>query len=114
MNPSTLIAKKRDGLALGGDEIAAFIRGFSRGEIPDYQMAAMAMAVYCRGMTVDETAALTEAMLTSGERLPRSSAVGTALRGFPRPRVDKHSTGGIGDKTSLILAPLVACCGLAV
>jgi len=105
MNPALLIAKKRDGEELTGEEIEAFIDGFSRGQIPDYQMAAMAMAIYCRGMTTDETAALTDAMLASGVRLPRTGA---------RPRVDKHSTGGIGDKTSLILAPLLACCGLAV
>jgi len=105
MNPALLIAKKRDGEELTGEEIEAFIDGFSRGQIPDYQMAAMAMAIYCRGMTTDETAALTDAMLASGVRLPRAGA---------RPRVDKHSTGGIGDKTSLILAPLLACCGLAV
>jgi thymidine phosphorylase len=106
MNPAVLIAKKRDGEELTGEEIEAFIGGFSRGEIPDYQMAAMAMAIFCRGMTTDETAALTDAMLASGERLPQASHV--------RLRVDKHSTGGIGDKTSLILAPLLACCGLTV
>jgi pyrimidine-nucleoside phosphorylase len=102
MNPALLIAKKRDGHALSREEIAAFIQGFARGEIPDYQMAALAMAIYIRGMTPEETAALTDAMLASGQRLPA------------RPRVDKHSTGGIGDKTSLILAPLLACCGLIV
>src|SRR5262245_5225315 len=106
MNPGILIAKKRDGLALDREEIAAFIGSYSRGEIHDYQMAAMAMAIYCRGMTVEETAALTDAMLASGERLPRCAG--------GRLRVDKHSTGGIGDKTSLILAPLLACCGLSV
>src|SRR5207244_1054216 len=73
---------------------------------PDYQMAALTMAVYCRGMTGEETARLTDAMLASGQRLPRNSG--------SRLRVDKHSTGGIGDKTSLIIAPLLACCGLAV
>jgi pyrimidine-nucleoside phosphorylase len=102
MSPALIIAKKRDGLALSREEITAFVQGFARGEIPDYQMAALAMAIYCRGMTAEETAALTDAMLASGRRLPS------------RPRVDKHSTGGIGDKTSLILAPLLACCGLAV
>src|SRR6185436_19291125 len=102
MTPAVVIAKKRDGLALSREEIGAFISGFARGEIPDYQMAALAMAMYLRGMTAEETAALTDAMLASGQRLPS------------RPRVDKHSTGGIGDKTSLILAPLLACCGLVV
>src|SRR5258705_1937710 len=106
MSPPLIIAKKRDGRALSREEIGAFVDGFSRGEIPDYQMAALAMAIFLRGMTAEEPAALTDAMLASGQRLPRSqSAV---------PRVDKHSTGGIGDKTSLILAPLLACCGLAV
>src|SRR5689334_17484852 len=103
MNSTLVIAKKRDGQALRRDEISAFVGGFARGEIPDYQMAAMAMAIFCRGMTPEETAALTDAMLASGERLPRTS--------HGRLRVDKHSTGGIGDKTSLILAPLLACCG---
>jgi thymidine phosphorylase len=102
MPPALIIAKKRDGQALSRGEIGAFVQGFSRGEIPDYQMAALAMAIYIRGMTADETAALTDAMLASGQRLPA------------RPRVDKHSTGGIGDKTSLVLAPLLACCGLSV
>src|SRR4051812_46318194 len=105
MNPALIIAKKRDGRALDGEEIAAFVAGYSRGEIPDYQMAALAMAIFLRGMTGEETAALTDAMLASGQRLPRT---------IGKQRVDKHSTGGIGDKTSLILAPLLACCGLAV
>src|SRR5687767_10978965 len=102
MNPALIIAKKRDGLALSADEIAQFVQAYARGEVPDYQMSALAMAIYIRGMTPEETAALTDAMLASGQRLPA------------RPRVDKHSTGGIGDKTSLILAPLLACCGLVV
>ena len=102
MTPSQIIAKKRDGQALSRDEIAHFVGGFARGDVPDYQMSALAMAIYIRGMSDEETAALTDAMLASGRRLPR------------RTRVDKHSTGGIGDKTSLILAPLLACCGLEV
>ncbi len=106
MIPASIIAKKRDGLTLTGDEITAFVSGYSRGDVPDYQMAALAMAIYLRGMTAEETASLTEAMLASGKRMPRTSS--------QRPRVDKHSTGGIGDKTSLILAPLLACCGLTV
>src|SRR5437899_8741955 len=105
MNPALIIAKKRDGLALSPGEIADFVSGFSLGRIPDYQMAALAMAIYLRGMTAEETAALTDAMLTSGERLPRTTD--------GPPRVDKHSTGGIGDKTCLILAPLLASCDLA-
>ncbi len=102
MTPSQIIAKKRDGHALSRDEIVQFVHGFTRGQIPDYQMSALAMAIYIRGMSADETAALTDAMLSSGQRLPK------------RKRVDKHSTGGVGDKTSLVLAPLLASCGLAV
>jgi pyrimidine-nucleoside phosphorylase len=102
MTPAQIIAKKRDGLPLSREEIEAFVSGFSRGDIADYQMTALAMAIYLRGMSPEETAALTDAMLASGKRLPS------------RIRVDKHSTGGVGDKTSLILAPLLACCGLVV
>ena len=102
MNAALIIAKKRDGLALSREEIAEFVQSYARGEVPDYQMSALAMAIYIRGMSAEETAALTDAMLASGQRLPA------------RPRVDKHSTGGIGDKTSLIVAPLLACCGLRV
>src|SRR5688572_3184581 len=106
MNPAVIIAKKRDGGELSREEIAAFVAGYTRGTIPEYQMSALAMAVHLRGMTADETAALTDAMLQSGRWLvwPRRE----------RPIVDKHSTGGIGDKTSLVLAPLLAACGLAV
>src|SRR5262245_22400391 len=106
MNPAVLIAKKRDGRELARNEIVYLVHGFTRGTIPEYQMAAFAMAVFLQGMTTDETAALTDAMLQSGVWLvwPQRD----------RPIVDKHSTGGIGDKTSLVLAPLLACCGLAV
>ncbi len=105
INPSHIIARKRDGFVLEPEEIAAFIGGYVRGEIPDYQMSAMSMAIYFRGMNPVETAALTQAMLQSGSRLS-----------WPRglPKVDKHSTGGVGDKVSLILAPLLACCGVQV
>ena len=106
MLPHWIIEKKRDGLELTGDEIVFFISRFTAGEIPDSQMAALAMAVYFCGMNEAELAALTSAMLNSGEVLD-FSAIG-------RPVVDKHSTGGIGDKVSLVLAPLVACCGAAV
>jgi pyrimidine-nucleoside phosphorylase len=105
MNPVRTIAHKRDGRALSAEEISQFIAGFAVGDVPDYQAAALAMAVYLRGMTTDETAALTEAMLASGTTLAWPAGA---------PVVDKHSTGGIGDKTSLPLAPLLACCGLRV
>jgi len=106
MNPAVLIAKKRDGRELSRDEIMYLVHGFTQGSIPEYQMAAFAMAVFLRGMTAGETAALTDAMLQSGQWLVWPTR--------DRPVVDKHSTGGIGDKTSLVLAPLLACCGLAV
>ncbi len=106
MNPIQLISKKRDGGELAAEEIGALVGGYVRGDVPDYQMAAWAMAVYIRGMSVAETAALTEHMLRSGITFewPDRKA----------PIVDKHSTGGIGDKVSLPLAPLLACCDLAV
>lgn len=106
MVPQWIIEKKRDGGALTREEIEFFINGFTDGSIPDYQMAAMAMAIYLKGMTFDEVAVLTETMMNSGDIVDTSS--------IKRPKVDKHSTGGIGDKVSLILAPLVACCGGAV
>jgi pyrimidine-nucleoside phosphorylase len=106
MNPVWIIQKKRDREQLSDAEIAAFIDGYARGVIPDYQMSALAMAIYLNGMTADETASLTDHMLASGARFewPDDGV----------PRVDKHSTGGIGDKTSLLLAPMLACCGLEV
>ncbi|NIL96188.1 MAG: thymidine phosphorylase [Planctomycetales bacterium] len=106
MLPAEIIAKKRDGQSLTAEEIRGFIRGFSEGSIPDYQMAALAMAICIRGMSPDETAVLTAEMLSSGSSLERFDD--------PRPRVDKHSTGGLGDKVSLVLAPLLACCDLLV
>ena len=115
MTPAQIIARKRDGNELSRDEIVAIVDGFTRGAVPDYQMAAWAMAVFLRGMTTDETAALTDAMLDSGVRLQWNHAV--PRRAFPTAAgtiVDKHSTGGIGDKTSLVLAPLLASCGFAV
>lgn len=101
-----IIAGKRDGRALSGDEIRWLIAGFTDGSVPDYQMAAFAMAVYWRGMTPEETAALLDAMERSGDvvRWPD----------LPWPTADKHSTGGVGDKVSIPLAPAVAACGVAV
>jgi pyrimidine-nucleoside phosphorylase len=106
MNPVWIIQKKRDRQELASSEIGAFIDAYARGDVPDYQMSALAMAIYLNGMTADETAALTDHMLASGARFewPDDGV----------PRVDKHSTGGIGDKTSLLLAPMLACCGLEV
>ncbi|MGN0855289.1 MAG: thymidine phosphorylase [Kiritimatiellia bacterium] len=98
-----IIDKKREGHALGSAEIREFIEGFTRGEIPDYQMSALAMAICCRGMTERETADLTEAMMRSGECLT-----------WDFPTADKHSTGGVGDKLSLVIQPLVAACGVNV
>ena len=101
-----LIGKKRDGEQLDGDEIRSFLAGATSGQIPDYQIAAMLMAVYLRGLDATELAAWTDAMLHSGDLLDLSQV--------DRVKVDKHSTGGVGDKISLPLAPAVAACGLAV
>ena len=99
MHVPALIEKKRDGQELSADEIKSLIADFTLGEIPDYQMSAWAMAVYFRGMTPAETRHLTEAMMESGRVLkyPKDSP----------PKIDKHSTGGVGDKVSLLLAPLL-------
>ncbi|MCX7590158.1 MAG: hypothetical protein N2255_00875, partial [Kiritimatiellae bacterium] len=104
MVPQWIIEKKRDGFSLTEEEIRFFIRGYTRGDIPDYQMAALAMAIYFRGLTLEELCVWTDAMLHSGDVLDTSS--------LPFPKADKHSTGGIGDKVSLVLAPLVASCGV--
>ncbi len=101
-----LIAHKRDGLAFAPGEILRLIRAFSAGELADYQMTALLMAIYFRGLTDVETVELTEAMLHSGRVL--------ALPAVKKLKVDKHSTGGVGDKVSICLAPLVAACGVPV
>jgi pyrimidine-nucleoside phosphorylase len=106
MRAVDLIRKKRDSGEHSREEVDFLISGYTRGEIPDYQMAAWLMAVWLRGMNRSELAALTEAMLYSGEVL--------SLSDLPGKKVDKHSTGGVGDKTSLILAPIVAAGGLTV
>jgi pyrimidine-nucleoside phosphorylase len=102
----SLIQHKRDGHPLQPSEWRQLIRDYTAGQIPDYQMSALLMAVVWRGLSPDELAALTDAMLESGDRLN--------FAGLGRPCADKHSTGGIGDKVSLLLAPMVASCGVAV
>ena len=107
MRAVDIITKKRDGDELSGGEIEWFVRSFTAGDIPDYQIAALAMAVYFRGMNARETTDLTLAMADTGARLNLSAAVS-------RPTVDKHSTGGVGDKTTLVVAPTVSACGAPV
>jgi pyrimidine-nucleoside phosphorylase/thymidine phosphorylase len=101
-----VIQKKRDGAELSKEEIDFFIHGYAKGEVPEYQASAFTMAVFFKGMTPAETVALTESMMHTGEVLD--------LAELPGPKVDKHSTGGVGDKTSLVLAPLAAACGVYV
>ena len=100
-----LIERKRNGEELSSAEITELILGYARGEIPDYQLAAWCMAVYYRGLTGQETHALTDAMINSGETIDLGKALGRRV-------VDKHSTGGVGDKTSLAVGPIVAACGV--
>ena len=106
MFPQDIIIKKRDGGALTRDEIEFFARGVTDGKFADYQATALLMAIFWRGMTPQETAWLTDAMMRSGDVID--------LRDIPGAKVDKHSTGGVGDKVSLILAPLAVACGLKV
>jgi pyrimidine-nucleoside phosphorylase len=104
--PADLIRRKRDGESLPADALAAFVRGVTDGSIPDYQASAMLMAIFFRGLDPGELAAWTDAMLRSGDVIDLSAVAA--------PKVDKHSTGGVGDKISLPLAPAVAACGVAV
>ena len=106
MTPYELISRKQNGIELSVEEIEFMISGFAKGTLPDYQMAAFLMAVYFKGMTDAETNSLVKSMLESGETIDTSS--------IPGIKVDKHSTGGVGDKVSLVLAPLVAAAGLSI
>jgi pyrimidine-nucleoside phosphorylase len=106
MNVVDLITKKREGFELSEGEIAFLVEGYTAGRIPDYQMAALCMAIFYRGMTAEETLRLTQSMVHSGSVLDFSD--------LPAAKVDKHSTGGVGDKTSLVLAPLLAAAGVYV
>ncbi len=101
-----LIEHKRDGRPLAAEQWASLVRAYTAGQVPDYQMSALLMAVFFRGLDPAELAALTDAMIDSGDRL--------RFDGHPRPVADKHSTGGVGDKVSLLLAPMVASCGVSV
>ena len=105
MNVVQIIKKKRDGQALTSEELRFLIEGFTKDEIPDYQMSAFLMATYFKGMTAEESAELVNLMRSSGAQVDLSRV--------KLPKVDKHSTGGIGDKTTLLLAPLLASCGVA-
>ena len=107
IHPAELIERKRNGEELSAAEISELILGYARDEIPDYQLAAFCMAVYFRGMTPAETYALTDAMIRSGRTLDLGAALG-------RKVVDKHSTGGVGDKTTIAVGPIVAACGVPV
>ena len=104
--PQHVIARKRDGFELGREEVGSFTRGATDGSWADYQLSALLMAIYLKGMSPGETAMLTEAMLHSGTVAD--------LSGIRAPKADKHSTGGVGDKVSLHVAPMVAACGVAV
>jgi pyrimidine-nucleoside phosphorylase len=105
IRPAELIQRKRDGRELSDEELSELVLGFTRGEIPDYQLAAFCMAVYFQGLSPRETYALTDAMVRSGETIDLEGEIG-------RPVADKHSTGGVGDKASLVVGPLVAACGV--
>ena len=106
MRAVDVIMKKRDGGELSREEIASLVDGYVAGSVPEYQVSAWLMAVFFKGMTAGETADLTDVMLRSGKVMD--------LSGIDGPFVDKHSTGGVGDKVSLVLAPMVAACGIKV
>jgi pyrimidine-nucleoside phosphorylase/thymidine phosphorylase len=105
IRPAELIERKRDGAELSAEELEELVLGYARGDVPDYQMAAFCMAVFFRGLSSAETYALTDAMVRSGDTVDLARALG-------RKVVDKHSTGGVGDKTSIAVAPIVAACGV--
>jgi pyrimidine-nucleoside phosphorylase len=105
IHPAQLIERKRDGQELSAEEIAELVLGHAKGDIPDYQLAAFCMAVYFRGMTTAETYAMTDAMVRSGASLELGKELGRRV-------VDKHSTGGVGDKTTIVVGPVVAACGV--
>jgi pyrimidine-nucleoside phosphorylase len=105
IHPAELIERKRDGGELSDDELRELILGYGRGEIPDYQLAAFCMAVYFRGLSSRETLGMTEALIASGESVDLPARLGRRV-------VDKHSTGGVGDKTSLAVGPIIAACGV--
>ena len=105
LRPAELIERKRDGEELPGEEIAELVLAYARGDVPDYQLAAFCMAVYFQGLSSAETFALTDAMVRSGETIDLAGALGRRV-------VDKHSTGGVGDKTTLAVGPIVAACGV--
>ena len=105
IRPAELIERKRDGHELPADELAELVLSYARGEVPDYQLAAFLMAVYFQGLSSSETFALTDAMVRSGETIDLGGAIGRRV-------VDKHSTGGVGDKTTLAVGPIVAACGV--
>jgi pyrimidine-nucleoside phosphorylase len=105
IHPAELIQRKRDGGELGNDELGELVLGYARGDVPDYQMAAFCMAVMFRGLTSAETLAMTEAFVGSGETIDMAAQLGRRV-------VDKHSTGGVGDKTSIAVGPIVAACGV--
>ena len=105
IRPAELIQRKRDGQELGGEELGELILAYAHGDVPDYQVAAFCMAVYFQGLSSAETFALTDAMVRSGETIDLSAALGRRV-------VDKHSTGGVGDKTTLAVGPIVAACGV--